>query len=106
MARILLLGAGGVANVIAMKVAQVPEVFSSLCIASRTRERCQVIADRIAGALPVSTAGVDAGEPAAVAALIRQEQARIVLNAALPGGSPVVLSKKRTRIAECRSKTD
>ena len=84
MARILLLGAGGVANVIAMKVAQVPEVFSSLCIASRTRERCQVIADRIAGALPVSTAGVDAGEPAAVAALIRQEQARIVLNAALP----------------------
>ena len=84
MARILLVGAGGVARVMAVKIAQAPEVFSSLCIASRTLEKCRIVGDRVAGALPVTTARVDADDAPAVASLIRREQAGIVLNAALP----------------------
>ena len=53
MARILLIGAGGVANVIAVKAAQEPDTFSSLCIASRTHEKCKKIAGRIKATLPV-----------------------------------------------------
>ena len=84
MARILLIGAGGVANVIAVKVAQEPDIFSSLCIASRTHEKCDKIAGSIKAALPVNTAQVDASNSASIASLIRRETASIVINAALP----------------------
>lgn len=84
MARILLIGAGGVANVIAVKVAQEPDTFSSLCIASRTHEKCEKIAGRIKAVLPVNTAQVDASNSASIASLIRSETASIVINAALP----------------------
>ena len=84
MARILLLGAGGVARVIAVKVAQVPDVFSSLCIASRNQDKCRIIAERVGKSLPATTAGVNADDSSAVASLIRREKAEIVINATLP----------------------
>ena len=84
MARILLIGAGGVANVAAVKAAQQPDTFSSLCIASRSQEKCEKIAERIKAALPVTTAQLDASNSASIAGLIRKEAASIVINAALP----------------------
>lgn len=44
MSKVLIIGAGGVGTVVAHKVAQHPEVFSEIMIASRTvkmRRNCQ-----------------------------------------------------------------
>ena len=43
MAKVLLIGAGGVAGVAAAKMAQNPDVFGELLIASRTKARCDAI---------------------------------------------------------------
>ena len=43
MARVMLIGAGGVAGVAAAKMAQNPDVFGELLIASRTKARCDAI---------------------------------------------------------------
>jgi saccharopine dehydrogenase (NAD+, L-lysine forming) len=46
MSKILILGAGGVANVTAIKCAKNPEIFSEILLASRTLEKCEAIAKR------------------------------------------------------------
>ena len=40
MGRVLIIGAGGVATVAAHKVAQNPQVFTEVMIASRTEKKC------------------------------------------------------------------
>nr|NIP96092.1 saccharopine dehydrogenase family protein [Akkermansiaceae bacterium] len=84
MARVLIIGAGGVANVMAVKASQEPGLFTGITIASRQRDKCDRIAARLSGAVPVNTATLDAGDPGAVAALIRENRGEVVLNAALP----------------------
>ena len=44
MAKVVIIGAGGVGNVVAHKCAQVPEVFQDSLLASRTESKCQAIA--------------------------------------------------------------
>ena len=83
MAKVLIIGAGGVANVVARKCAQNSEVYSELLIASRTEAKCKKIAASI-GNIPVSTAKVDADKPEEVAALIRAFEPELVMNIALP----------------------
>ena len=41
--RVMLIGAGGVAGVAAAKMAQNPDVFGEILIASRTQSRCDAI---------------------------------------------------------------
>lgn len=43
MSRALIIGAGGVAGVVIAKCCQNSEVFSEIMIASRTKEKCDVI---------------------------------------------------------------
>ena len=40
MSRVLVIGCGGVANVAIRKCCQVDDVFTELCIASRTKSKC------------------------------------------------------------------
>ena len=40
MSRVLVIGCGGVASVAIQKCCQADEVFTELCIASRTKEKC------------------------------------------------------------------
>ena len=47
--KVLLIGAGGVAGVAAAKMAQNPDVFGELLIASRTEARCKAIKADIEG---------------------------------------------------------
>ena len=47
MSKVLIIGAGGVGQVVAHKCAQVPEVFSDIMLASRTEEKCERIAAQI-----------------------------------------------------------
>lgn len=83
MSKVLIIGAGGVANVVARKCAQNSEVYSELLIASRTQSKCDKIASAIQN-IPVSTAKVDADKSEEVAALIRDFKPELVMNIALP----------------------
>lgn len=82
MGRVLIVGAGGVAQVVAHKCAQVPEVFGEIMLASRTKAKC----DRIAAQLPrsIETAQLDADDVQQTVALIRRFKPDLVLNVALP----------------------
>jgi saccharopine dehydrogenase-like NADP-dependent oxidoreductase len=85
---VLIIGAGGVAQVVAHKCAQNNDVLGAIHIASRTLAKCQAIIssvhDKGAMKLPgtLQAHAVDARDTAAVAALIRQTGARIVINVA------------------------
>lgn len=82
MGRVLIIGAGGVARVVALKCARAPEVFEEICIASRTLEKVEALAadlDR-----PVRTARVDADKTGEVVALIKDFRPDLVLHVALP----------------------
>ncbi|NEP50178.1 MAG: saccharopine dehydrogenase family protein, partial [Moorea sp. SIO3C2] len=83
MAKVLIIGAGGVGNVVTQKCAQLKDVFSEIILASRTKEKC----DRIAATIThpsLQTAQVDADKVAEIIALIKDFQPDIVINVALP----------------------
>ena len=82
MGRVLIIGAGGVGQVVAFKCAMSPEVFSDICLASRTEEKCIRIADMLPR--PIQTAQVDADNVPELVALIDRFQPDLVLNVALP----------------------
>ena len=82
MANVLIIGAGGVGQVVAFKCAQVPEVFENITLASRTKSKC----DKIAAMLPrkIDTAQVDADNVGEMVALIEKVKPDLVINVALP----------------------
>ncbi len=83
---VLIIGAGGVAQVVAHKCAQNNDRLGDLHIASRTRAKCEAIIasvhDKAAMKVPgvFAAHAVDAMDTAAVAALIRETGAQIVIN--------------------------
>ena len=86
MSKVLVIGCGGVASVAIRKCCQVSEVFTELCIASRTKSKCDQLAADLAGktATKITTAQVDADKVEEVIALIRSYQPDLVMNIALP----------------------
>ena len=82
MSKVLIIGAGGVGQVVAHKCAMVPEVFSEICLASRTKSKCDAIAAQLDR--PIRTAALDADNVAETVALIRDFQPEMVINVALP----------------------
>jgi len=82
MGKVLIIGAGGVGNVVVRKCVQVPEFFEEIVLASRTLSKC----DRIAAEMdrPIATARIDADDAGQVAALIDTHQPDVVVNVALP----------------------
>ena len=86
MAKVLIIGAGGVANVVAHKCAQAATTFTAITLASRTLSRCEAIAadvQRRTG-VAIKTAQIDADNVPALIALIEREKPALVLNIALP----------------------
>lgn len=83
---VLIIGAGGVAQVVAHKCAQHNDRLGDLHLASRTRAKCEAIIasvhEKNAMKVPGTFAAhaVDAMDSAAVAALIRETGAQIVIN--------------------------
>ena len=59
MGKVLIIGAGGVGTVVAHKVAQNPDVFTEVVLASRTQSKCDAIARKI-GDPRIKTDHVDA----------------------------------------------
>ncbi len=83
MGRVLIIGAGGVATVAAHKVAQNPEVFTEIMIASRTKAKCDAIVKAI-GNPNIKTAKVDADSVEELVKLLSDYKPDIVMNLALP----------------------
>lgn len=86
MNRVLIIGAGGVGRVTAFKCAMNQDVFNEIVLASRTKSKCDKIANDIKQQLGVSimTDQVDADYAQNVVELIEKYKPQIVLNLALP----------------------
>lgn len=86
MRKVLIIGAGGVGNVVAHKCAQNTEIFSQIILASRNREKCERIVEKVFQHTQrkIMTAQIDADNVAQLTKLIEQEKPHIVINVALP----------------------
>lgn len=82
----LIIGAGGVGNVVAFKCAMNSETFGDITLASRTVSKCDAIAANIKTKIGVQiqTASVDADSVSQLIELIQSTGADIVINVALP----------------------
>ena len=85
MGKALIIGAGGVASVVVHKCCQNSEVFEEICIASRTKSKCDALKSKLdGGKTKISTAYVDADNTDMLIELIQSYQPNIVINVALP----------------------
>lgn len=87
MGKVLIIGAGGVATVAAVKVAKNSDVFDEIMIASRTVSKCEAIARRIADMglrNDIQTAQIDADDVKQLVALFNRFRPDLVMNLALP----------------------
>ena len=93
MSRVLIIGCGGVATVAISKCCQVSEVFSEICIASRTKEKCDALADKLRPTTKtvITTAKVDADIKEEVVELINSYKPELVMNIALPYQDLVIM---------------
>jgi saccharopine dehydrogenase (NAD+, L-lysine-forming) len=71
--KVLIIGAGGVGNVVAHKCAMHPEAFSEIMLASRNENKCKAIASDVKAATgrTIKTAAVDADNVQATVKLIK-----------------------------------
>jgi saccharopine dehydrogenase (NAD+, L-lysine forming) len=83
MSKVLIIGAGGVGNVVTRKCASVPEVFTDILLATRTIEKADAIAHDI-GDDRIRTAKVDADNVPELVELMEDFKPDLVINVALP----------------------
>jgi saccharopine dehydrogenase (NAD+, L-lysine-forming) len=83
MAKVIIIGAGGVGTVVAHKCAQNPEVFNEIVLASRTKSKCDAVAKAI-GAPNITTDSVDADSVPQLVELFKKHKPDMVINVALP----------------------
>ena len=67
---------------VAHKCAQLPDVFSDICLASRTQSKCDQIASELN--CPIQTAALNADEVGQTVNLIKRFRPDLVINVALP----------------------
>jgi len=86
MGKVLIIGAGGVGTVVVHKVAQNPDVFTEIMLASRTKSKCDIIAADVTAryGVEVKTAQVDADIVPELVALLNDYKPELVVNVALP----------------------
>lgn len=86
MAKVIIVGAGGVGNVVAHKCAQQSSVFDDILLASRTVSKCDAIAKDVfeKQGVRIRTAALDADDVAATTTLLKQEKPLLLINVALP----------------------
>lgn len=82
----LIIGAGGVGNVVAFKCAMNSKIFGDIILASRTKSKCDIIAQNIKEqtGIIMQTVQVDADSIPKLKELISNTSASIVINVALP----------------------
>lgn len=82
MAKIVIIGAGGVGTVVAHKLAMAREVFTEILLASRTKPKCDAIAEAVGDR--ITTARVDADNVRELVDLFKSFKPEMVINVALP----------------------
>lgn len=82
----MIIGCGGVASVAIHKCCQNSEFFDEICIASRTKAKCDALKEKLEGttSVKITTAQVDADNVPELVALLKKEKPQAVLNLALP----------------------
>jgi len=82
----LIIGAGGVGNVVAFKCAMNADTFGDITLASRTVSKCDAIAKNVLDkvGVQIATATVDADSVTELVEVIKKVKADIVINVALP----------------------
>lgn len=82
MGRVLILGAGGVAKVTAIKCAQNAEIFTEIIIASRTISKCDEIAKlaKEKTGVDIKTAQIDVTEEERLVELLKEIKPDVVIN--------------------------
>ena len=86
MAKVLVIGAGGVSSVCVHKMAMNKDIFSDIHLASRTKSKCDAIAASVRDrtGVEISTYEIDAEEVPAMINLIKKIGPKLVVNLALP----------------------
>ena len=86
MGKAMIIGCGGVAGVAIHKCCQNSDVFEEICIASRTKSKCDAIKKELEGKTKtkIHTEQVDADSVEQLVALIEKYRPDVVLNLALP----------------------
>lgn len=86
MSKLLIIGCGGVAQVAISKCCQNPEIFPEIMIASRTKKKCDELAEKLRKTTKthIETAQLDADKLGEVVELINSYKPEAVLNLALP----------------------
>ncbi len=86
MSRVLVIGAGGVGSVAVHKMAMNADIFSDIHLASRTKSKCDAIAESVKARTGVSIAtyAIDADDVAATTALLNDIKPKLLVNLALP----------------------
>jgi len=83
MSKILVIGAGGVSTVVVHKMVQAKDVFTDILLASRTKSKCDAIADAV-GNNKIRTVQIDADNVLELVELIKKFKPDLVVNVALP----------------------
>ncbi|MFV0290038.1 MAG: saccharopine dehydrogenase family protein [Mangrovibacterium sp.] len=93
MNKVLIIGAGGVSNVVVHKCAALPEVFGEIVLASRTKSKCDAIAKSVKERLgrEIITEQLDADKTENTVALIKKHNPKLVINVALPYQDLVIM---------------
>ena len=86
MGKVLIIGCGGVASVAIHKCCQNSNVFEEICIASRTKSKCDALKDKLSDKTKtkITTRQVDADNVEELIALINDVKPDLVMNIALP----------------------
>ena len=86
MSKVLIIGAGGVGSVAVHKCAQIPEVFTEIHLASRTKSKCDAIAKSVKErtGVDIPTYQVDADNVPETVELINKVKPDLLVNLALP----------------------
>ncbi len=86
MSKVLIIGAGGVGQVVVHKCAQNTIVFSEIMLASRTKNKCDKIAEGVLEryGVKIKTVKIDAEDVPALVKLMRRFKPVMVINVALP----------------------
>ena len=81
MSNVLIIGAGGVGQVVAHKCVQRRDIFTNITLASRTKSKCDAIAAQLNNS--INTAQVDADNVPELVSLINKFKPDLVINVAL-----------------------
>ncbi|MEA4980654.1 MAG: saccharopine dehydrogenase family protein [Petrimonas sp.] len=86
MGKVLIIGAGGVGTVVVNKVAQNNRIFTDIMLASRTKSKCDVVAEDVKRrtGVTIKTAQVDADSVPELVKLFNKFKPELVINVALP----------------------